>query len=123
MENVDAKNFRVMQGRDKGEPNRKKVESIKRAVIAGRNVTYVRVYRDKTTRELFSPNGAHRQQAFDELGLPVPVILFEVENARERAEWESCLSSMAFCVKSSAFSMSSFKKYMKPSVASTVALT
>lgn len=90
---IDAKNFRVMQGRDKKDPSRKRVNAIKRAIQAGRKVERVIVYQDIETDEQFSPNGGHRQQAYDELGLPVPVIIFKIRKARERAELESCFAN------------------------------
>ncbi|MDR1612257.1 MAG: hypothetical protein LBT97_05670, partial [Planctomycetota bacterium] len=90
---VDAGNFRVIRGRDREEPDRARVDSIKRAIQAGREVVRVRIYQDKKTGEKFSPNGAHRQQAHDEFGLRVPAIIVTVADARERAERESCFAN------------------------------
>lgn len=90
---IDAKNFRVMRGRDNEAPKRKRVDSIKRAIRAGRKIQRVIVYQDAVTGEKFSPNGAHRQQAYDELELPIPVLRYIVSNAKERAEMESCYAN------------------------------
>jgi hypothetical protein len=92
---IDAKNFRVMQGREKEKPKRKKVDSLKRAIQAKRPIDRVIVYEDAATSDKYAPNGGHRQQAFDELGLPVPATLFTVPSARERAEEESCYANEA----------------------------
>jgi hypothetical protein len=92
---VDAGNFRVMRGRDREEPDRARVNSIKRAIRAGREVARVRIYQDRRTGEKFSPNGAHRRKAYDELGRRVPAIIVTVADARERAERESCFANEA----------------------------
>jgi hypothetical protein len=87
---LDSDNFKVCQGRSNPNPNRGKVKALVEAIKNGDRIPRVLVYEDTANGERFSPDGAHRRAAYNELKRSVPVIIVKLGDARERAETESC---------------------------------
>lgn len=87
---VDPATFKVMLGRKNKRPAKARVDAIIEAIKRGERIPPIIVYQDARTGERFSPDGGHRQAAYQALGLPVPIILIIFDDARERAEEESC---------------------------------
>ena len=87
---VDPATFKVMLGRKNKRPSRAKVKALMEAIQRGERIPPITVYQNRKTGERFSPDGGHRQAAYQELGMLVPIILIIVDGASQRAEEESC---------------------------------
>lgn len=82
---IDPGTFSVIQVRKNKKLDMKHVALIVAAILANRRPPRILIYEDIDTGERFSPDGAHRRDAFGQLGMNVPVIIIRVKGAKQRA--------------------------------------